>query len=77
MKDQYRSADIIGKVNSPLLIIYGDADTIVPPAQSVRLYEMANEPKEIVALTGAGHDLIADPNVWGREMEFFRRTLAK
>jgi fermentation-respiration switch protein FrsA (DUF1100 family) len=77
MKDQFRSADVIGKVTIPLLIIYGDADTIVPPGQSLRLFEMANEPKEIAALAGAGHDLIAEPIVWAREMEFFTRMLAK
>jgi fermentation-respiration switch protein FrsA (DUF1100 family) len=74
MKDQFRSADVIGKVSAPLLIIYGDADTIVPPAQSRKLYEMANQPKEIAALAGAGHDLIAEPIVWQREMEFFMRA---
>ena len=74
MKDQFRSADIISKVKAPLLVIYGDADTIVPPAQSVRLYEMANEPKEIAALAGVGHDLMALPIVWEREMEFFMRV---
>jgi pimeloyl-ACP methyl ester carboxylesterase len=73
MKDQFRSADFIGKVNVPLLIIYGDADTIVPPEQSRRLHEMANEPKEIEALAGAGHDVIAEPIVWAREMDFFMK----
>ncbi|MGE3831307.1 MAG: alpha/beta hydrolase, partial [Parvibaculaceae bacterium] len=77
MKDQFRSADFIKKVTVPLLVIYGDADMIVPPEQSRRLYEMANEPKEIAALAGAGHDLIAEPVVWAREMDFFTRTAAK
>jgi uncharacterized protein len=77
MKDQFRSTDYIKKVTAPLLIIYGDADTIVPPQQSRRLFEMANEPKEIAALAGAGHDLIAEPIVWTREMEFFTRVVTK
>jgi fermentation-respiration switch protein FrsA (DUF1100 family) len=75
MKDQFRSADVIRKVSAPLLVIYGDADTIVPPSQSRKLFELANEPKEIAALAGAGHDLIAQPIVWDREMEFFTRVM--
>ena len=77
MKDQFRSADFIGKITVPLLVIYGDADRIVPPEQSRRLYEMANEPKEIAALAGAGHDLIAEPIVWAREMAFFIKATMK
>lgn len=39
----------------PLLIIHGDADTIVPPVHASRLYRAAHEPKRLWLVPGAGH----------------------
>jgi pimeloyl-ACP methyl ester carboxylesterase len=69
MKDQYPSRDFIGKVKAPLLILHGDADRVIPVAQGRRLFEMANEPKELVILAGEGHDAIGSPAVWARGLE--------
>jgi len=72
MKDQYRSRDHIAAVRVPLLIQHGDADRVIPVEQGRRLFEMANEPKQLVILTGEGHDVIGSPEVWAREVAFFR-----
>jgi fermentation-respiration switch protein FrsA (DUF1100 family) len=45
-----------GSVCSPLLIIQGEADTIVPPAMSRRLYAAANGLKSLHRVDGAGHN---------------------
>jgi fermentation-respiration switch protein FrsA (DUF1100 family) len=71
MKDQFRSRDHIGQVKAPLLIQHGDQDRLIPPAQGKALYEMANEPKTLVMIPGAGHDMIANQDVWAREVAFF------
>lgn len=51
----YDSLDKIGGLSSPLLIIQGDLDTIVPRQMAEELYRRAPEPKELVLVSGAGH----------------------
>jgi len=75
MKDQYLSRDHIANVRVPLLIQHGDADRVIPVDQGRKLYDMANEPKELVILPGRGHDVIGSPDVWAREVQFFRRHI--
>lgn len=41
----------------PLLIIQGDSDQLVTSEQAQELYQMAGEPKEMVMVKGAGHQL--------------------
>ena len=72
MKDQYRSRDHITNVRVPLLIQHGDADRVIPVAHGRKLFEMANDPKELVILPGQGHDAIGSPGVWAREVDVFR-----
>ena len=71
MKDQFRSRDHVGQVKVPLLIQHGDADHVVPVAHGRALFAMANEPKELVIIPGAGHDVVFDHAVWAREVAFF------
>jgi pimeloyl-ACP methyl ester carboxylesterase len=75
MKDQYLSRDHIAQVRVPLLIQHGDADRVIPVGQGRKLFEMAHEPKELVILAREGHDAIGSPQVWAREVEFFRRHM--
>jgi hypothetical protein len=53
---RYDNLAKIGKIRSPLLIIQGEADTIVPPAMSRRLYEAAGGPKTLRLIPGANHN---------------------
>jgi len=58
MKDRFRSDARIGKVTSPLLILHGARDGVVPIAHGERLFSLANEPKRFVRFAeGAHHDL--------------------
>ncbi len=41
----------------PLLIVHGDADDMVPVEEAYRLYEAAQEPKELFIVKGGGHKL--------------------
>jgi uncharacterized protein len=56
LSDRYPSLDRIGEIGSPLLVIAGDRDSIVPPEQSVRLFEAAPEPKRLLMVPGAEHN---------------------
>lgn len=57
--DRYPSADRIGALRAPLLVIAGDRDDIVPADLSRRLYEAAPEPKTWLTVPGAGHNDVA------------------
>jgi fermentation-respiration switch protein FrsA (DUF1100 family) len=43
-RDRFRSIDRIAGIGSPLLVIAGTADTVVPVSQSQQLFQ-AHEPK--------------------------------
>ena len=40
---------------TPLLLIAGDHDEVVPPSHSERLYQMAGNPRQLWMIQGAGH----------------------
>jgi hypothetical protein len=56
LKDRYDSIRHIRDVHAPIFILHGEADDVVPVEMGRRLFEAANEPKEIKTLPGAGHD---------------------
>lgn len=64
---KYDSLSKIGNVNSPLMILHGSDDTIVPFEMGVELYEAANDPKRFYAIEGADHN---DTYVVGGEAYF-------
>ena len=48
----------VGKISPrPLLIVNGDSDELVVPEQAQELYQKAGDPKELVLVKGAGHQL--------------------
>jgi fermentation-respiration switch protein FrsA (DUF1100 family) len=55
MRDQYRSIDRIVRLHAPLLVMHGEADSVIPIALSRALFAAANEPKRFVALPGVDH----------------------
>lgn len=74
--DAFRTpaTDAVGKLAPrPLLLVHGDADPEVPPHHAESLFEAAGEPKEIVRLPGAGHQLRREP----RAIEVFGEWLAR
>jgi hypothetical protein len=75
MKDTYLSREFIAQVKAPLLVQHGDADEIIPVGQGRKLFDLANEPKELVILPGEGHGVIHDPAIWEREADFFSRRM--
>lgn len=56
LRDRYPTIEHIAKVRSPLLVIAGDRDRIVPIAYSRRLFEAANDPKSMVVIAHADHN---------------------
>jgi fermentation-respiration switch protein FrsA (DUF1100 family) len=56
MKDQFRSDLRIARVTVPLLFLHGGRDWVVPIALGERLYALANEPKQFLRFSDAGHE---------------------
>jgi uncharacterized protein len=56
MKDQFRSDARIARITTPLLILHGVQDRIVPYAMGEHLFDLANKPKHIVRFLDAGHE---------------------
>jgi fermentation-respiration switch protein FrsA (DUF1100 family) len=56
MKDQFRSDSRIDKVKTPILIMHGMRDNIIPFAYGRRLFDLAPEPKHFVPLPLGEHE---------------------
>lgn len=58
MRTQLDSRSRIGAVDAPVLVVRGTEDREVPSEQSAELFDAANQPKELITIVGAGHDLV-------------------
>ena len=56
LRDRFPSRDTIRQVRSPVLVIAGDADRIVPVDQSRQVYEATSLPKKLVTLPAVDHN---------------------
>ena len=75
LRDRYATIDRIAHVNTPLLIIGGDRDRIVPIDQTRRVYELASKPKTLLVINGADHNddsLLAGREIIGAVLRFLR-----
>jgi fermentation-respiration switch protein FrsA (DUF1100 family) len=54
--DRFDSEKKIGSVHAPLLIVNGVRDDVIPPSEGIKLYSLANEPKEFHSLPNRGHN---------------------
>ena len=73
LKDRYDSISRIRAVHTPLLIIHGDQDDMVPVGQGRALFEAANQPKTFLVLPGAAHNdthINGGPVYWDALEEF-------
>ena len=63
IKDKYDSFSKAHKVESPVLIIQGTADSISPPEYGRRLFQAFSYPKEIEEIKGKGHNTLFEPGL--------------
>ncbi|MFC1999116.1 alpha/beta hydrolase family protein [Chloroflexota bacterium] len=58
----------------PLLIIHGDKDDLVDPAQAYQIYEKAKQPKELAMIAGAGHRLRIEEDAMQIAMAWLKKV---
>lgn len=71
----YSALDSISKVNIPVLLIHGDEDDVVDVSQAKKLFEMANDPKELKIIHGANHFLKGTLEVINLTLDWFSKWL--
>ncbi|MBF4480653.1 hypothetical protein SAMN02745947_01762 [Rhodococcus rhodochrous J3] len=62
LKDEFPVAELVGRIDVPITVVYGTADSIVPPAQSTVVADAARQLHERVELAGLEHN---DPPMFG------------
>lgn len=55
-RDQYDVVADVKKINAPIILITGERDEQVLPADVKEIYDNANEPKKFIVIPGIGHD---------------------
>ncbi|MGH3420468.1 MAG: alpha/beta hydrolase, partial [Streptosporangiaceae bacterium] len=56
LRDRFPVTKLIGQARVPTVVVYGSADTIVPPEQSVAVAAAAGGPVRTVEIVGANHN---------------------
>lgn len=78
LRDRYPTIDLIEEIESPLLVVAGSEDTIVPLDQSRRVFEAAGEPGQLVIIDGARHNdlsLLAGGEMIRQMVQFLEEKL--
>jgi uncharacterized protein len=70
MFDRFRSDLVIGDVHIPILVLHGDEDDVVPIRLARRLFELANEPKTFMQVSGGTHLVLGLAEVFPRVREW-------
>ena len=65
IRSRFPVVDWVGERSTPLLVVHGDRDEVIPLAYGREVYEAAAEPKRFLPLLGSGHNDIL--SVGGRD----------
>jgi uncharacterized protein len=74
---KYNALDFVGNVKCPFLTVLGTIDDVVYPGDSREIFELANEPKELAEIEGAGHDYKKNSKLVGMVSEKILAFLKK
>lgn len=71
ISDELSPKDLIQKITgTPLLVVHGDEDRVVPFLQGQQLFDLANEPKTFFKVADGGHgdSLVRDQGAYRKKM---------
>lgn len=74
LKDGIESQIFIDKINSPLLMVHGTNDLIIPHFHSERLLSVAKEPKKLIVYEGKGHSNLDTREIFKEMTEYFVKS---
>lgn len=75
LKDKFNSINLAPTVKSPLFILVGSKDKLIPPWHSKKLGKAWGGKVKLEEITGAGHNSIDDgDNYWNKVYEFLSTT---
>ena len=74
MFDRFRSDLAIGDVHIPMLVLHGDEDDVIPISLARRLFELANEPKTFMLVSGGKHLVLGLAAVFPRVRAWIDET---
>ena len=74
---RYNPIDAIARISpTPVLIIHGEDDHIVPPHHAHLLYQTAEEPKQLWLVPGSGHiAALGHPDIRDRLVDYLDRSV--
>ena len=55
-RNQFNTLERISKITTPVLVVHGKKDTLIPYAHGKKLYENANQPKGFLDIDGEHHE---------------------
>lgn len=64
LKDRYENDRKISKITSPVLIIHGERDSVIPFHLGRKLFDLASVPKDWLAVPQADHNNLAEIGGW-------------
>lgn len=76
MRDPFLTREHIQRVDEPVLIVHGTQDRVIPVEHGQRLYEAAQDPKQIAIIDGGGHGDLWDRGLWPTVLQFVRTNAA-
>jgi fermentation-respiration switch protein FrsA (DUF1100 family) len=74
LKDKYETIKKLPKINSPLLVLHGKLDDIVPFAMGEKLFDKANEPKFKYFIDDDDHMIRYDQELLNEIKKFISNT---
>jgi fermentation-respiration switch protein FrsA (DUF1100 family) len=72
LKDKFDSINKIQKINSPLLVMHGEEDTIVPFSMGVKIFEKSNTQKSKYFIKNDDHMMNFDQNLISEIQKFIK-----
>jgi len=64
--NKFDALNYIKKLRCPFLTVLGLSDDVVSPGDSKRIFQAANEPKELIEIEGMNHDYKQRPEIVGK-----------
>lgn len=64
MEDKMLTRERLPKVEAPVVIVHGTEDRVIPVEHGQRLYELANDPKQLMIVDGVGHSGLWSNGLW-------------